>query len=92
MLCLQIALSHFATWRGNVLFRKISRAEVYRVHSIVLYFPMCFFRAGRKNFTVFTTFDFSTAFLLSSQSIYSEIKPKCRSVSLIASTFSGGQG
>lgn len=76
----------------NVLFRKISRAEVYRVHSIVLYFPMCFFRAGRKNFTVFTTLDFSTAFLLPSQSIYSEIKPKCRSASLIASTFSGGQG
>ena len=92
MLCLQIALSHFAAWRGNVLFRKISRAEVYRVHSIVLYFPMCFFRAGRKNFTFFTTLDFSTAFLLPSQSIYSEIKPKCRSASLIASTFSGGQG
>lgn len=92
MLCLQIALSHFAAWRRNVLFRKISRAEVYRVHSIVLYFPMCFFRAGRKNFTVFTTLDFSTAFLLPSQSIYSEIKPKCRSASLIASTFSGGQG
>ena len=59
MLCLQIALSHFAAWRGNVLFRKISRAEVYRVRSIALYF-----RAGRKNFTVFTTLDFSTAFLL----------------------------
>lgn len=54
MLCLQIALSHFAAWRGNVLFRKISRAEVYRVRSIALYFPMCFFRAGRKNFTVVT--------------------------------------
>ncbi len=92
LLCLQIALSHFAAWRRNVLFRKISRAEVYRVHSIVLYFPMCFFRAGRKNFTVFTTLDFSTAFLLPSHSIYSEIKPKCRSASLIASTFSGGQG
>ena len=48
MLCLQIALSHFAAWRGNVLFRKISRAEVYRVHSIVLYFPMCFFVQGER--------------------------------------------
>ena len=55
-------------------------------------FYISFFRAGRKNFTVFTTLDFSTAFLLPSQSIYSEIKPKCRSASLIASTFSGGQG
>ena len=66
--------------------------NLFYLISIVLYFPMCFFRAGRKNFTVFTTLDFSTAFLLPSQSIYSEIKPKCRSASLIASTFSGGQG
>ena len=29
MCCLQIALSHFAAWRGNVLFRKISRTEAY---------------------------------------------------------------
>ena len=64
MLCLQIALSHFAAWRGNVLFRKISRAEVYRVHSIVLYFLMCFFHAGRKDFTVLTISGFNKAFLL----------------------------
>ena len=43
MRCLQIALSHFAAWRGNVLFRKISRAEAYRVHSIVLCFLIYFF-------------------------------------------------
>ena len=39
----QIALSHFAAWRGNVLFRKISRAEAHRVHSIVLCFLIYFF-------------------------------------------------
>lgn len=64
MLCLQIALSHFAAWRGNVLFRKILRTEAYRVHSIALCFLICFFRAERKKFAVFTTLDFSMAFLL----------------------------
>ena len=43
MCCLQIALSHFAAWRGNVLFRKILRTEAYRVHSIVLCFLIYFF-------------------------------------------------
>ncbi len=45
-----------------------------------------------ENRKIFTTLDFNLAFLLPSNSIYSEIKPKCRSASLIASTFSGGQG
>ena len=47
--CLQIALSHFAVWRGNVLFRKISRAEAYRVYSIVLCFLIYFFAQEERN-------------------------------------------
>ena len=42
----------------------ILRTEAYRVHSIVLCFLIYFFCARRKKFTVFTTLDFSTAFLL----------------------------
>ena len=43
MCCLQIALSHFAVWCGNVLFRKILRTEAYRVHSIALCVLIYFF-------------------------------------------------
>ena len=92
MLCLQEALSHFAKWCKNALCRKIPHPKAYRIRSAVLCFLMCFFHAGRKDFTVLTISGFNKAFLLPSQSIYSEIKPKCRSASLIASTFSGGQG
>ncbi len=57
MLCLQIALSHFAAW--HVLFQK-SHAQKCTVYAPSRFTPMLF-RAG-ENFTVFTTLDFSTAF------------------------------
>ena len=53
MLCLQIALSHFAAWRENVLFRKILRTEAYRVHSIVLCFLIYFF-AQEERYLLFS--------------------------------------
>ncbi|MDY5411509.1 MAG: hypothetical protein SPG86_08020 [Gemmiger sp.] len=64
MLCLQEALSHFAKWCKNALCRKIPHPKAYRIRSAVLCFLMCFFHAGRKDFTVLTISGFNKAFLL----------------------------
>lgn len=64
MLCLQEALSHFAKWCKNALCRKIPHPKAYRIRSAVLCFLMCFFHAGRKDFTVLTISSFNKAFLL----------------------------
>ena len=64
MLCLQEALSHFAKWCKNALCRKIPHPNAYRIRSAVLCFLMCFFHAGRKDFTVLTISGFNKAFLL----------------------------
>lgn len=64
MLCLQEALSHFAKWCKNALCRKIPHPKAYRIRSALLCFLMCFFHAGRKDFTVLTISGFNKAFLL----------------------------
>ena len=64
MLCLQEALSHFAKWCKNALCRKIPHPKAYRIRSAMLCFLMCFFHAGRKDFTVLTISGFNKAFLL----------------------------
>ena len=64
ILCLQEALSHFAKWCKNALCRKIPHPKAYRIRSAVLCFLMCFFHAGRKDFTVLTISGFNKAFLL----------------------------
>ena len=64
MLCLQEALSHFAKWCKNALCRKIPHPKAYRIRSAMLCFLMCFFHAGRKDFTVLTISGFNNEFLL----------------------------